>query len=162
MKGTMVCVAMLMLALVLGCQKTSATSEHERKVLELANRHAEQQSLQSRQMAELQKQWQTERTQLNEQRDRLEVERQELAIQRQREPLIAESIQQVGTLALCLLPLIVCALLLRRSNEPEDGNAIAETLVTDLMSAKPTLFAPALPAPTSDDKPAGHLTSAAE
>lgn len=161
MKGKMACGAVL-LTLVLGCQKTPATSEHERKVLELANRHAEQQSLQSRQMAELQKQWQTERTQLNEQRDRLEVERREIATQRRREPIVAESIQQVGTLALCLLPLVIGALLLRQSNEPEDGNAIAETLVADLMSAKPTLFAPALPAPSSDDQSMSHLTSAAE
>ena len=162
MKGKMVG-GVLLLTLGLGCLKSPpVTSEHERKVLELANRHAAQQSLQSRQMADLQKQWQTERTQLNEQRDRLEAERQEIAVQRQREPLIAESIQQVGTLALCLLPLIVCALLLRKSNEPDDGNVIAETLVSDLMSAKPTLFVPVLPAPSSNDKPAGRLTSAAE
>ena len=164
MKGTMICGTIVLLVLVLGCWETPVVNdhEHERKVLELANRHAEQQSLQSRQMADLQKQWQTERTDLNEQRDRLEAERQDIAIQRQREPLIAESIQQIGTLALCLLPLIVCALLLRKSNEPEDGNVIAETLVSDLMSAKPTLFAPALPAPTSDDKPAGHLAETTE
>ena len=57
MKGKLVCVAMLMLALVLGCRESPVVNdhEHERKVLELANRHAEQQSLQSRQMAELQK-----------------------------------------------------------------------------------------------------------
>ena len=161
MRGVIVCGAIL-LVLVWGCLKPPATSEHERQVLELANRHAEQQTVQSRQMAELQKQWQTERTELNEQRDRLEVERQEIALQRQHEPIIAQSIQQVGMLALCLLPLVVCALLLRKANEPEDGNAIAETLVSDLMSPHPTLFAPVLPAPSSDDKPAGHLTSADE
>ena len=156
-----VCVAMVLL--VLGCLESSPSDhEHEKKVIELANKHAEQQSVQSRQMSDLQKQWQTERTSLNEQRDQLETERHDLAIQLQREPLIAESIKQVGILTLCLLPLIVCALLLRRSNEPEDGNVIAETLVTDMMSAKPTLFAPALPAPSSKDKPAGHLTSAAK
>ena len=77
---------------------------------------------------------------------------------REREPLIAESIKQIGILTLCLLPLIVGALLLRRSNEPDDGNVIAETLVTDMMSAKSKLFASALPAPSSKDKPAGHLT----
>ncbi len=67
------------MALGAGCLKSPpVTSEHERKVLELANRHAEQQSVQRRQMAELQKQWQTERTQLNEQRDRLDAERREI------------------------------------------------------------------------------------
>ena len=79
----------MLLLVVLGCLKSPpVASEHERKVLELANRHAEQQSLQSRQMGELQKQWQTERTHLNEQRDRFEAERQELAIRRQRERLL--------------------------------------------------------------------------
>ena len=154
-----------MVLLVLGCLESSPVAsdhEHEKKVLELANRHAEQQSVQAKQMADLQKQWQTERTDWNTQRDSLETERQDIATQRQREPLIAESIKQIGILTLCLLPLIVCALLLRKSNEPEEGNAIAETLVMDMMSAKPTLFAPALPAPSSKDKQAGHLTSAAK
>jgi len=154
-----------MTLLTLGCLESSPVAgdhEHEKKVLELANRHAEQQSVQAKQMAEIQKQWQTERTDLNTQRNQLESERQEIALQRQREPLIAESIQQVGILTLCLLPLIVCALLLRKSSEPDEGNVIAETLVTDMMSAKPRLFAPALPAPSSKDKPAGHLTSAAK
>ena len=151
--------------LALGCLESSPVAsdhEHERKVLELANRHAEQQSVQSKQMADLQKQWQTERTDLNVQRDRLETERQDIAVQCQREPLIAESIKQVGILTLCLLPLIVCALLLRSSNEPDEGNVIAETLVQDMISTKPTLFAPAPPAPSSKDKPAGHLMSAAK
>jgi hypothetical protein len=74
MKGTMICGTIVLLVLVLGCWETPVVNdhEHERKVLELANRHAEQQSLQSRQMADLQKQWQSERTDLNEQRDRFE------------------------------------------------------------------------------------------
>ena len=87
MKGAMVCGAMVLL-LMLGCLKPPVVNEHERKVLDLANGYIEQQSLQSRQMGELQKQWQTERTDLNEKRDRLEAERQELAIRRQRERLL--------------------------------------------------------------------------
>ena len=163
MKWLFVIVGLVLLAAMWsGTPSKPAGNPLDPRVVELATKHAEQQALQSRQMAELQKQWQTERTDLNEQRNRIEVERQEIALQRQREPLIAESIQQVGTLALCLLPLIVCALLLRKANEPDDGNVIAETLVSDLMSPHPTLFAPALPAPSTDDKPAGHLPSAAE
>ena len=148
-------------AMLSGTPSKPAGTPLDQRVVELATRHAEQQAVQSRQMAELQKQWQTERTDLNEQRNRLEVERQEIALQRQREPLIAQSIQQLGLLALCLVPLVTCALLLRKSNEPNDGNAIAETPVSDLMSATPTLFAPALPALSADDKPAGHLPSSA-
>ncbi|MEK6259911.1 MAG: hypothetical protein AABP62_14925 [Planctomycetota bacterium] len=126
----------------------------DRRVVELATKHAEQQATQSRQMAELQKQWQTERSELNQQRDRLEAERRELANQREREPVIAQSIHQLGTLALCLLPLIVCALLLRKSNEPDQGDGIAETLISDLMSRNPVLFPTTLPAPSSPELPA--------
>ena len=67
----------LMVLLALGCLESSpvvSDHEHEKKVIELANKHAEQQSVQSKQMADLQKQWQTERTDLNVQRDRLETE----------------------------------------------------------------------------------------
>jgi hypothetical protein len=62
----------------------------------------------------------------------------------------------------CLLPLTVCALSLHKSNAPEDGNVIAETMMSEQMSAKSMLFVPTLPAPSSKDKPTCHLTSAAE
>ena len=155
------CGVMVLVMLASGCGESAPAkvSEHERQVIELAKRHAEQQAAQSQRMTEIQKQWATERSELNKQRDQLETERQDVAKQRMREPLIAASIQEVGTLALCLLPLIVCALLLWKSNAPDDGNAIAETLVTDLMSAKPTLFGRGLPAPPTDGKPAGRLTA---
>ena len=163
MKGLFVILGLVLLAAMLSATPSKPSGNPiDQRVVDLATKHAEQQAVQSRQMAELQKQWQTERTDLNEQRSRLEVERQEIALQRQREPVIAQSIQQLGLLALCLVPLIVCALLLRKANEPDDGNAIAETLVSELMSPHPTLFAPALPAPSADDKPAGQLPSAAE
>ncbi len=164
MKWLFVIAGLVLLAAMLsGTPSKPSGNPLDPRVVELAERHAEQQAVQSRQMAELQKQWQTERTDLNEPRNRLEVERREIALQRQREPIIAQSIQQLGMLALCLVPLVVCALLLlRKGNEPADWNAIAETLVSDLMSAKPTLLAPALPAPSSDDNPAGHLAEARE
>ncbi len=163
MKWLFVIVGLVLFAAMLsGPPSKPAGNPLDPRVVELATKHAEQQAVQSRQMAELQKQWQTERTDLNEQRNRLELERREIALQRQREPVIAQCIQQLGLLALCLVPLVVCALLLRKANEPDDGNAIAETLVSDLMSPHPTLFAPALHAPSVDDKPAGHLPSVAE
>ncbi|MBM4078019.1 MAG: hypothetical protein FJ267_20510 [Planctomycetes bacterium] len=108
--------------------------------LELLEQQAQQQSAQTQQMAELQEQWQAERTRLDEQRDLLEVDRQQLAQQRIREPVIAHSIEGIGLLALSLLPLVVSALLLAKSNRTDEENVIAETLMGDLMSNQPRLF----------------------
>lgn len=120
----------------------------DQRIIELTTKHAEQQASQNDRLAELQKQWQAERTELSHQRDQLESDRKDLEIWRQREPLIAQSILQIGTLALALLPLAVCALLLRTSQEPE-ANQIAETLVTDLMSSRPLVSSPGLAGPNT-------------
>lgn len=111
------------------------------RLLEMATRHVQQQAVQNERLAELQRQWQTERAELYEQRDQLESERRQLAIDRQREPIIAESILQVGTLALALLPLAFGIVLLRRSQEPDSSEVISETLVSDLLSHQPVLSA---------------------
>lgn len=109
------------------------------RLLEMATRHAEQQAIQNDRLAELQHQWQVERRELYEQRDQLESERKQLAIERQREPVIAESILQVGSLALALLPLSFAIVLLGRSQERDSSDAISETLVSDLLSRQPVL-----------------------
>lgn len=125
----------------------------DRRIVELTHRHAEQQTAQNERLANLQQQWQRERADLYRERDLLEVERRELDRQRQREPVVAQSILQVGTLAMALLPLAVCVLLLRRPPTTDEGNAIAETLVEDLMSPHPTLLIPQPSDPTQ--KPLG-------
>lgn len=112
----------------------------DRRILDLTNRHAEQQVVQNERLANLQQEWQRERTDLYHERDQLEEDRRELDRQRQREPIVAQSILQVGTLALALLPLVVCALLLWRPPATDDVDAIAETLVEDLLSPHPALF----------------------
>jgi len=133
----------------------------DERLAELATKHAQQQAAQNERLSELQRQWQAERSELYQQRDQLEADRQQLAIDRQREPIIAQSIAQVGTLALALLPLAVCFLLLRRPAEPGDSEAVAETLVSDLMSANPQLIVPELPAADPDRRlgPTGSETS---
>ena len=130
-------------------------SPADERIVELTTRHAEQQVFQNQRLAALQQQWQTERSDLYQQRDQLEAERKDLAVERQREPIIAQSIQQVGTLALGLLPLAVCALLLRRTHDPDEADTVAETLVTDLMSPHPVLLAREV----SPDPTAGQLGS---
>ena len=147
----------IVVLLVLAVMFAQATrdSPPDKRIVELTTRHAEQQAAQNQRLSALQQQWQTERSELYQQRDQLEAERRDLAMERQREPIIAQSILQIGTLALGLLPLAVCALLLRRAHDPDDTDTVAETLVTDLMSPHPVLLAREV----SPDLKAGRLGS---
>jgi hypothetical protein len=74
-------------------------------------------------------------------RDQLEEERQRIADQRHRDPLLAAAIQNVGLIIACLLPLLVCIVVIRQmsSSEPDDG-AVAELLVSELTSDQPRLL----------------------
>ena len=87
-------------------------------------------------------------SQLNEQRasidtgrDELEEERKQIAEQRHRDPIIASSIQTVGLILACLLPLLVCVYVLRQMNrsDPDDA-AVAELLTLELVSDQPRLL----------------------
>ena len=150
-------IAAAVLAVVFCSGPTVAPNRDDRRLEDLSAKHTEQQTVQNQRLAELQHQWQTERSDLYQQRDQLESERRDLADQRHRDPIVAQSILQLGSLTLGLLPLAVAALLLRRSTQPDEGDLIAETLVSDLMSAQPTVFASGLPSPQS---PAGRLGAA--
>ena len=86
--------------------------------------------------------------QLNEQRgtidaghDALEEERRQIAEQRHRDPIVATSIQTVGLIIACLLPLLVCVFIIRQMSrtEPDDA-AVAELLVCELTSDQPRLL----------------------
>ena len=74
-------------------------------------------------------------------RDALEQDRREIAEQRNRAPIIAESIQSVGLIIACLLPLVACVLVLWRMgrNEPDDA-AVAELLTFELAGDQPRLL----------------------
>jgi len=97
-------------------------------------------------------------TQLNAQRaaitdaqDQLEEERRLIAQQRHRDPIIANSIQTIGLVLACLLPLGVCGLVVWRlgQSEPNDA-AVAELLVAELTADRPML----LPGPVLRAAPA--------
>jgi len=87
-------------------------------------------------------------SQLNEQRvtidagrDELEQERRQIAEQCHRDPLIASSIQTVGLIIACLLPLIVCVLIIRQMSRTEPDEAVvSELLVCELTSDQPRLL----------------------
>ena len=105
---------------------------------------------------ELQQDMQTERGAVSRQRDALEQDRRDISADRYRDPVIAESIKQIGLLAACLLPVAVCWLLLRQPVEPADDQAVAELLIGDLV-ARDSLFLPARETPPAleEQRPQG-------
>jgi len=81
---------------------------------------------------------------VGEQRDKLEAERREIAQERIRDPIIAEAIKQVGLCLACLLPLVLAGYLVftMKQTAKDDDAAVAELLVTELVSEKPLLLGP--------------------
>jgi hypothetical protein len=148
---------------------TTGCDENENKRLaDMAERNVERQAAQNRQMSELQSEVargartlveadakaraelvalerdaQAERAEIGRQRDSLEEERRDLATRRWLDPIIAASITNIGLLAACLLPLVLCWYLLHRRVEPADDQAIAEVLLDDLVADRPLLLPPA-------------------
>lgn len=70
----------------------------------------------------------------------LEQERQRIASQRQRDPIIAASLQALGLLFACLMPLAFGAYTLHVASRERPGDALAEVLVQELTSDQPRLL----------------------
>lgn len=65
-------------------------------------------------------------------RTRLEDERRQIAVQRGRDPIIANAITNAGLLLACVLPLVVCVLVIRQlHNQQPDDAAVAELLLVE-------------------------------
>ena len=90
---------------------------------------------------ELTSQLNEQRANVDAERDELEDERRAMAEQRHRDPVIATSIQTVGLLLACLLPLLVCVFLIHQMyrSEPDEA-AVAELLACELLSDQPKLL----------------------
>lgn len=99
---------------------------------------------------------QSERSMLDQQRQLLEQERQGLARERYWQPLIAEAISQIGVLAACLAPLLLCLFLLRSMHGQHfDESDLNELLVAELAAETPQLlFAPLAGRTPIDQEPA--------
>jgi len=159
-KQTLLITLTLILLTSIGCN-----SDENARVAELATQQLERQADQNRRMSELQqevasgsrelveadanarqemvtlqREIQTERSEIGHQRDQLEAERREIADSRNRDPIIAAAITRVAMVVVSLLPLLICWLLLQQKVEPADMNEITELLLDDLVSAEPRLM----------------------
>lgn len=113
----------------------------------------------------------TERRNIDRQHEKLDDERKQIAAERHRDPIIAVALEGFGLILACLMPLVVCVLVLRQMrDETGDERALGEMLALEIASDQPTLlpaspFTPArlpaqgspasLPRPTSEGDAAG-------
>ena len=89
----------------------------------------------------LQRDLQQGQAELGRQRDQLENDRRRYADQRNRDPIVANTILDVGTILAGLLPLILCIVLVLGLRDPEQTNStLAEILVEEIAGDQPVLL----------------------
>ena len=71
---------------------------------------------------------------------RLDADRRQLAKEQRRDPIIAQAILQIGGIALCLLPLWLIVLLLRRSENDPVFHCVDDTVLNELIGHSPALL----------------------
>ncbi len=161
---------MLVVGLVIGCRSDDA------RIAEMAQRQADREADQVRQMTQLQQQvaegsrhlveadaetrkeltelqrdLRSDQATVGQQRDSLEVERRQIAAERRWDSMVGPAITGAAILIACVLPLVVCAMLLRALHRFEPSNAVlSEILVEELVSERPR-FLP--PSPSGIDGP---------
>jgi hypothetical protein len=126
-------------------RQSQEVAEAARQLVE-ADAQAKQEMIQAH--AELQEGLESQRASLgaeeNEirrQHTALESERKQLAEQRHRDPLIAAAIVQIGAVLGCLLPVVLCFVVLRAlRQEPVDANPdLSDFLIEELVAEQPLL-----------------------
>ncbi len=152
--------AAALMLMAIGCDE-----DKSKRLAEMAERHLERQAEQNRQVTELQREVaegsrrlveadakarqefatlqreiQVARSEVDEQRDLLEGERRQLAAKRRMDPIVAAAITNVGLILACLLPLLLCLLLLKSPASAADDQAVAEVLLEDLVVDRPILL----------------------
>ena len=138
------CVILILLVAACGCD------DGDRRLAEMAREAAGRQAEQNARMACLQEhvtamQQDVQRSQaeVGRQRDLLEGERREIAGQRQRDPIVAAAIVDVGLVLACLLPLLLAGFALYcLRDQGQADSAVAEVLITELITDKPLLLPP--------------------
>jgi len=157
---------------ILGCENndsrvadvaTAAAERQAQQSAEMAKAHAnltqgarelvESAGRSQESLIEIQQRLESQQAEIGRQRDQLENERQSIASQRHMEPIIATALAQVGLIIACLLPLIICWLILRSDANSDTNEAAAEVLIEEMTAEQPRV----LPAPPSDAGVTGHL-----
>jgi len=129
---------------VIAWQSKAVTLENQRiaeAARELVAKDAEARQQMIQAQRELHTELQTERSSLDRQKEAMEQERRDIAERRGRDPIVAEAVRSMGTLLVCLVPLIVAAYALSRLDRgPGDGQQLSELLIHELAGDNPILL----------------------
>ena len=126
-------------------EQNKRLAEQSKQIAE-ASRHLVENDSQARKEmiaahATLQKELQTERTNINQQLSKIEEERRAMAKQRGRDPIIAQTIGAVGLTLACLLPLLLAGYVIYALNRSSDDNdALSELLIMEMTADRPLLL----------------------
>ena len=144
----------VLLLAVVGCESDELaravreTAEQQRKLIQLQSEVArsatelvEADAKARTELAALQRDLQQDQAEVGQQRDQLEQDRRDMAHQRHRDPLIAAAITNLGLVLACLLPLVLCFVILRSLQDPDaDEEALTEFLVHEIVAEQPRLL----------------------
>jgi hypothetical protein len=89
---------------------------------------------------QLQSELHTERTSLDRQHETLEGERKELAAQRHQEPIVAAAIVQAATLLACVLPIVLCFLVVSALRRETTSGVLEDMLILELTDPRSQLL----------------------
>jgi hypothetical protein len=126
----------------------------QNQVAEGSRRLVEAEAQARAEMAALQRDLQQSQNEIGRQRDQLEAERRQIAAERYWDAILGNGITAAAGLVACLLPLVLCWVLLRRpTDDREADQALAEFLVQELASDHPALLPEHLSRPLLEQMP---------
>lgn len=126
-----------------GCDddERQKTSRAQAEVAEASRQLVQADAKARGEIVALQRDLQQGQTELGRQRDQLESDRRQYADQRNRDPIVANVILDVGMILACLLPLILCiVLVLGLRDHTQTDSALTEILVEEIASDQPMLL----------------------
>lgn len=126
-------------------EQSAAIVEKTGHLTQAAEKLVEQDAEARRELIAAQQQLQSELHQqqstVDAHRKELEDERQQIASQRGRDPIVANAITNSGLMLACVLPLVVCVMVIRQlQHQQPDDAAVAELLLHEATQVTSTLL----------------------
>ena len=133
----------LLLVVSTGCKEDerAQVNRSQAQVAEASRQLVEADAKARTETIALQRELQQGQDDLGRQRDQLENDRRQYADQRSRDPIVANTILDVGTIFACLLPLALCIfLVLGLRDKSQTDSDLADVLVQEIVSDDPLLL----------------------
>jgi hypothetical protein len=132
-----------LLVVLSGCDEDERqkTSHAQAEVAEASRQLVQADAKARGEIVGLQRDLQQGQDDVGRQRDQLENDRRQVADQRNRDPILANAILDVGMILACLLPLILCIVVVHALRDRTQTDAtLTEILIEEIASDKPVLL----------------------